>query len=319
MRFRNLDLNLLVVLDVLLQERNVTRAGDRLCLTQSAVSHSLRCLRTYFGDPLLIRDGNRMFLSAKAELLAPEIAEILRRISGTLTDRPSEFDPERSVREFVVSATEYIGSMVLPPLMRALSTESPGVRLTMLTHQPEEMVPLGNGDIHLSLGQAGSVEPDVLQEKLFEDEFVWVMPKEHALANEPVTLERFVGAKHAVYLGSRIFANGPVDTALLEHGLVREIHFSADSLHTLGHVLEGGGLTAVLPRLHSAQLANCIARPLPFTLPHLRPTMYWHVSSDAGPGEIWLRSMVRRAARALRPPPAAAEALSDEFVDDGVV
>src|SRR5690348_1345902 len=119
MNLRSVDLNLLVVLDALLTERSVSRAGQRLGLSQPAVSAALTRLRALFGDPLLVRAGRGLALTRPAEDLIAPVREILTHIEQTLVERPA-FDPTRDVRSFAISASDYATLVLLTPFVRAL-------------------------------------------------------------------------------------------------------------------------------------------------------------------------------------------------------
>src|SRR4051812_45004924 len=131
MNLRNVDLNLLVVLDALLAERNVSRAGRRLGLSQPAASSSLARLRKMFGDPLLVRQGREFTLTAEAERLVQPVREILNLVERTIEQRP-EFDPSTDRRTFSISASDYATLVLLSPFVRAAAAEAPGVTIHVL-------------------------------------------------------------------------------------------------------------------------------------------------------------------------------------------
>ena len=131
MHFQKLDLNLLVALDALIEERSVSRAADRLNLSQSAMSSALSRLREYFGDELLVPVGRRMEPTALALNLAPAIREILQRIRVTIQARPS-FDPATAERRFRVMTSDYLVEVLLADVLRELADTAPGIQMQIL-------------------------------------------------------------------------------------------------------------------------------------------------------------------------------------------
>lgn len=135
MRFKGLDLNLLVVFDALMETRSVTRAAERIGLTQPATSAALRRLRDYFRDEIVVAVGKRMHPTPFAEALHPQIQQALRRVERAIS-MPTEFDPSTSTRRFRIIGSDYIMVAVLVPLIERFARTAPGVRIEII--QPNE-------------------------------------------------------------------------------------------------------------------------------------------------------------------------------------
>ena len=148
MRFYGLDLNLLVVLDALLVEQNITRAGERLFLSQPATSAALARLREYFQDELLVQNGRKMVRTPKGEALSQPIRDLLIQMRSTLDNR-HQFDPAQAQRKFVLMASDYISTVLLPQVSRRLNELAPHASLEMIppNDNPREMIERGHVDL----------------------------------------------------------------------------------------------------------------------------------------------------------------------------
>ncbi|MHC5789355.1 LysR family transcriptional regulator, partial [Pseudomonas idahonensis] len=168
---RNIDLNLLVVLDALLTEKHVTRTGERLHLSQPAISHSLGKLRVLLDDPLLIRQGNDVLLSPLARSLQAPLKEILSQIE-TLFGKSLDFDPATSQRIFHLAMSDYGAAIVLPRLLVRLRGEAPLMRLVVTQGSRHEMFEqITQGKIDLALGVFPTSSDEIVKEVLFEETF----------------------------------------------------------------------------------------------------------------------------------------------------
>ena len=148
MRFNKLDLNLLVALDALLAERNISRAGERLHLSQPAMSNALARLRSFFGDELLAAQGRQMVLTPRALGLIEPVRDVLMRIDSTITTPPL-FDPAQSTRTFVLLLSDFTTAVFIPPLLEALYQQARGIRLELrtLNDKPAEQLEQGDADL----------------------------------------------------------------------------------------------------------------------------------------------------------------------------
>src|SRR4051812_40500511 len=144
MRFKGLDLNLLVALDALVETRSVSAAARRLHLSQPAMSAALSRLRDYFRDELLVVSGKRMYPTAFAEGLAPQLKECLQGLDA-LVSSPNLFDPATAQRTFIIVASDYLTTAVLVPLVARLAERAPGVRLEIVLPDEASVAQLAEG------------------------------------------------------------------------------------------------------------------------------------------------------------------------------
>ena len=294
MNIRNIDLNLLVILDALIAERSVSRAAHRLGLTQSAVSHALRRLRALFGDELLMRSAGGMDLTARAIQLAEELRVVLGQIQSMVNQR-GDFDPATSNRIFRLRVSDYVSSFLLGRLCRVMRTEAPGARLDVghFSENSEDMI---GDEIHVRLGSDFRTPAKYSRLRVFEDEFVVVMSKRHPLARQEVTLERYVSLVHLKVAASSIGSN-LIDDALARLGLKRDIAMRVPSWLDVYPVVATTDLVAVLPRRWTQTRAfatACVIKPLPLDDVELAIDAVWHPRHDDDRGHAWIRSTIRK-------------------------
>ena len=195
----SLDLNLLVALDALLEERNVTRAAERTGVTQSAMSHALARLRALVGDPLLVRGKSGMVATARAEALALPIRRALEGIVHALQS-PEPFEPKTARLSIRIATSDYGELVLLPKLVRRLEREAPHIDLRLIPHTGDSLGPLVEGTVDLIVApvRPGDEVQGVLAKKLFDESFVCIVRRGHPLAKKKLTLARFAAASHAL-------------------------------------------------------------------------------------------------------------------------
>lgn len=239
MHFHKLDLNLLVALDTLLEERSVSRAADRLNLSQSAMSSALSRLRDYFQDELLISVGRRMEPTALALSLEPSVREILQRIRTTLQARPT-FDPATAQRRFRIMTSDYLVEVLLANVVRELATTAPGIQLQILPSNEISFALFLKGDVDLIIAPEDHTLSDHPRILLFEETFSCVVWAENPIANEPLTMEKWLGMTHVVVhfgrdqltIFERWFTDQPVTT-----GAERRVDVIAPSFGVVPHLV----------------------------------------------------------------------------------
>ncbi|MBA3550446.1 MAG: LysR family transcriptional regulator, partial [Nannocystis sp.] len=176
-----IDPNLLQALDVLLHERNVSRAAERLGRTQPAISHALARLRAQLGDPLLVRVGQRFVLTPRAEALREPLHALLGELAA-LVRPPRAFDPATAARVFSLTATDYIAALVLPPLIERVRAAAPDIDLHVRPASRSFFTDLGEGGVDLGFVVRAPTEAGIRGRKLLRDRFVCVLRKDHPAA-----------------------------------------------------------------------------------------------------------------------------------------
>jgi LysR family nod box-dependent transcriptional activator len=295
------DLNLLKALDALLQERSVTRAADRLAITQPSMSAALSRLRDLFGDDLLIRVGRTMRPTPLAHRLEPDIRRIVAEIEQIVTSNVA-FDPRDAGHTFTVLATDYAVVVLVQPLIAALASEAPNVRIQLESRDIDEhSLRLQRGEIDLAILPAEFTRPTTLpKQALFSDRFVAVSWRDNDALTEPLTLEQL---RVLPYLSYRV---GPiefmVDTLLGELGYPIRPDTLVESFLVGSFLLRGTRqITFLQERLarRLAEMAELRLMEPPFVTPTLVETMTWHPRSSNDPAHSWLRARIHALAQTL--------------------
>ncbi len=304
MRFDRLDLNLSRVLNVLLLERNVTRAAERLGVTQQAVSNSLRRLREEFDDPLLVRVGHGMQLTPLAASLLEPLCDALLRLEGALTRRPN-FDPATTARTFRVVMPHYHSFVLLPKTLQTLAAEAPLIRLLVQDATGFDMAALERGDIDLVALEEGSARGaddrcgDRIKSRRFvEDDFVCLIDQASSEPQGELTAERYNRLPHCV-MRSAPETRTQTERGWEKLGIAPHVALVAPGYAVMVLTLSGTGLVATVPR----RIARVFAQPLglrvyecPIPLERLCGELRWHQRADDDPAHAYMRSVLRRVA-----------------------
>jgi DNA-binding transcriptional LysR family regulator len=292
------DLNLLLVFDAVMQEKNLTRTGQRLGLTQSAVSHALARLRHMLKDELFVRAPEGMLPTPRAERMFGPLHQALQEMRVVL--EADEFDPTQASRTFTISANNYSARAIIPAFVHRVAALAPSVVV--------EVRPIGMLHTFDQL-DAGAVELalDTLTEggerfkcvRLLEDDYVVILSTDHPVAGEPMlSIEDFGSLPHITITSSGDDSQF-VDDALAEQGLVRHV-WARVPLHSLLSVLIGSKALAVVPRRVAADFLTTsplIMRPLPFLSPRVSVSMIWHRRLDHDAAHRWLRATLRASVK----------------------
>lgn len=298
MRFRGLDLNLLVVFDALMAERSVSRAAQRVNLSQPAMSNALARLRTYFSDDLLIARGKRMYPTPFAEALLPQVKAALGTLEGVVATA-RHFDPATSGRVFRIMTSDYIATALLFPIITGLATSAPGVRIELLLPSQRRIELLESGGIDLLITLQPYVTPELPSEPLFEDDYWLVGRSGHPALVPPVTRDAMLDYGHIlVAIGEeRLPSFG--DAYLERIGVQRRVAMTAPNFGMLPWLLQDSDwLTLMqgrLARLMARNFAIAMAPP-PIAIPRLVETAQYHVTRSNDPGLRWLIDLIRSAA-----------------------
>jgi DNA-binding transcriptional LysR family regulator len=290
MRFKNLDLNLLVVLDAVLTERSISAAAERLHRSQPAVSGLMRRLREYFQDELLVRAGREMVLTPRGEALLEEVRKFLIQIESAIT-QPGSFDPAQMQRNVSIITADYLIPILLAPAINALYESAPGLSFTLkpLDELAVERIQHGEADLMLVPREYGS--PDLPAKELFRDDFVVVGWQHNPHLQDGISVQDYQSLKHVhLQLGHAPFRN--YDTWLWEtYEIQRDIQVTTLSFASVPHFLIGNDRIATLPRriaqLHASTTEIKLV-DLPFSRPSSVHVVQWHRSRDNDPGLRWI-------------------------------
>jgi LysR family nod box-dependent transcriptional activator len=301
MRFRELDLNLLVVLDALLTDTNVSRAAERLHLTQPAISNSLSRLRRHFHDDLLLKRGRRMVPTPLAESLRAPVRDALLQFQTIADSRPN-FDPASAKNRFVVVASDYVAATLLAEATIRLQTEAPGI--TLATHHLTErnLEYFDRGDWDLLIAPKIPAITGHHTKLLFQERFTCIAWTQSHVIGDALTLKQYLAARHVVasFDDPNLMA---FDEAFLNsRGHKRQIAAVVPSFTLLPLFVIG---TQNIATIHS-RLARRFAKTMPIRVvrprvafPYVEEFLHWHRHRDRDPASLWLRNFLIDVASAL--------------------
>jgi DNA-binding transcriptional LysR family regulator len=297
-----LNLNLLPVLDALLAERNVSRAGARLGLSQPAVSNALAQLRALLGDPLFVRGPRGMAPTERALALAGPLRSALASLERGL-DPPTAFDAGTAQRTFTIVTSDFVAFAVLPGMLARLSREAPGVRLQVRAW-PENRVPpdLERGEADLYLGFAERFPAAHREEQLFHDRFACVVRKGHPAVRGKMTLATYVKLPH-VLVSHLPDGRGVVDDALAGHGLRRTVALRVSHFLLVPVIIAATDYVAALSELVArpfADAAGLQVLKMPLAVPSGFVRAVWHERTDGSAAHAWLRKVIAEVSADLR-------------------
>ncbi len=293
MDIRTVDLNLLVALEALLAERNVTRAAARLKLSQSAMSAALARLRTLFGDPLLLRTSGGMLPTSKGQELVAPVRLVLAEIDR-LVQQPGTFDPAGAERTFTIAASDYVEFAILPRLVDFLEARAPRARLAV---RPMDFGAVGRsleaGEVDLGILGAGFAPPSLRSRPLFVERFVCVARMGHPRVGERLTLDQYCALDHVLVSPSGGAFSAPADDALAAIGRSRHVRLSVPHFLLVPEILTRSDMIAVLPeRLARGYGDRFRIFDLPFELAPFSVVAIWHERTHRDPALAWLRQSV---------------------------
>ena len=295
MNVQRLDLNLLLVLDALLTDCNITQASKRLNLSPSAVSGALGRLRDFLGDELLTPVGRRMVLTPWGESLRAPVRDCLLQIQATFVTRP-HFDPSTAQRRFRLMMSDYVATVIGEALMSRLEKEAPGVSVELLENGEEPWEIMARGEIDFLILPKSFVQPEHPAEVLFEDDYVGVCWKKNRRIGAAATVEQCLSVGHVV---ARIGRRRPptIDAWFFERfGMQRRVDAVTMTFCNVPHLLVGTERISFMHR----RLAEAYCRMLPlrmFTppmaMPRLVEMVQWHRMRDRDPGRQWLLEVLK--------------------------
>ena len=280
------DLNLFVVFDTIYTERNLTRAADRLSVTQPAVSNALARLRATMNDPLFVKTPNGMQPTALAESIADRVSGALQSLQA-VAQQSAGFSPATSRRIFRISLIELHDSMILPRLMRVLQAEAPGIELQISRVARQDLPKaLSQGTMEIASDIALSDNTNIISRTILEDHYVCAVRPDHPLAQRSITLEDYLLLTH-LHVSSRPKGAGAVDVALQKLGRKRKIGLRLQSYISAAAAVENSDL-AITVTDRWARALNLTALPLPVPVRPLEVRLYRHVRTDGDEAVAWL-------------------------------
>jgi DNA-binding transcriptional LysR family regulator len=310
-KLNRIDLNLLVYLDALLRERNVTQAANQLSLSQPAMSNGLRRLRELFDDPLLVRTSEGMTPTERALELEPVVREVLSKVDHAVQPRTA-FEPADSDRVFRIMASDYAESTLLPVVLDKLRTLGPGITLDIMTPSDVSFLDVERGKVDMVINRFDAMPQSFHQIHLWNDTFTCVLSP-HNPVLENWTLEGYLAANHVwvsktgmgVGVGvdpSDVQRLGWVDAALNKLGKKRQIRVFTRHYQAAMTLAEQNDLIVTLPtRATHLKRDNprVVLREPPLEIPPLELKMAWSPLLQHNPANKWFRKLIADTAREL--------------------
>jgi DNA-binding transcriptional LysR family regulator len=307
MRFNHLDLNLLVALDVLLEEQNITRAAERLHMTQSATSGVLGRLRTYFEDELLVQVGRKMQPTPYALELGKPVREVLLTIQSSITAKPV-FAPAESKRHFRLVTSDYLISVLFAQVIQKIHQEAPNITFEMLGPGDNAAELLIRGEVDLMIVPERYIIDGHPSQLLFEEDHVCVVWQGNTQVGDSLTLEQYMEMGHVSVGFGRSRHMSIEEWFMNQYGFNRRIEVITNDFNTLPQLVLGTQRIATmhqrLARLYAEYLPLRILPP-PVKIPVMREFMLWHRSVDGDPMHRWLRERISEFIQHLDQAPIA--------------
>lgn len=300
------DFNLIRSLSVLLAEKNVTRAAEKLGISQQALSHALRRLREHFGDELLLRVGRRFELTPLASALEVPVRELMLQISSTLQTLPL-FEPELSTHRFRIAMTDYAHLTLLPKIAQVLAQRAPNISIECFPVDTHVFDSLERGDLEFCVMPRNprpwmqTLQPWFRSQHLFSDDFVCVVDKENPEIGDTLDMDQYLNAHHAV-VQFRSRGMTIIQDAWIKHKLELKVAVKAASFASLVFILPGTRLIATVQRRIANALSPSIAVRIlesPLPIEQLHETLDWHERNDSDPAHSFMRSVFAEAAAML--------------------
>ncbi len=304
MNLSAIDLNLLVALQALLEERSVTRAAERVGLSQPAMSNALKRLRVELGDPLLVRAGRAMVLTPRGEMLIEPLREALHQVESIFSP-PGEFVAAESEQTFVLGANDYAQFTIMPALLERLSLMAPGINLRVRDPGREMLRPnLESGviDLALHLGRPAQVAETLYRRDLFQLELECMVRLGNPLVGDTLSVEQYAQMSH-ILVSQSGGDQGVVDWTLAELGLERRIAVVVPHFFIAPHIVARTDLILTTARSVAQVFEDVLPVRLlspPLELERGTVSLVWHPRTHRDPAHQWLRSQIVHVSEWLR-------------------
>jgi DNA-binding transcriptional LysR family regulator len=297
MKLHQLDLNLLLALDALISLKSVTRAAEKLFVSQPAMSHALNRLRDFFQDPLLVRTPQGMQPTGRALQLHQGVHQVLRLLENHLNE-PDSFEPLHSERIFTICTTDYVECVLIPPLVKMLEQLAPKVHIKILILREElPQAELASGDIDLVLGfdEYMAIPNYLCRETWLTEPLAGLVSARHPSVGSALSLQQMIALPHVFHspLGN---SGSPLDDYLAQHQLEREISVNSQSYMSAAAIVSHTDHLFILPQRVAAMLAGYWPLKqvaLPQDLPDYHLNCVWHPVQDKQAALCWLRQLMR--------------------------
>ncbi|AOJ85123.1 LysR family transcriptional regulator [Burkholderia savannae] len=302
-----LDLNLFRVLDAVYVQGGISAAARALHLTQPAVTHALNRLRAHFGDPLFVRQGNKVVPTERTRAVIADVQLHLKGLQDAARAQ-TRFSPDALDLGFVVGVRDVLESIALPQLVASLARDAPGVRLVSRRVPVADIErELGSGNLDLAIERRVPAGPRIVGENVVDDTLVVAMRHDHPLAGAPLRRADYFAARHVTV--SPLGEPHTLDVLLGADGRFRRIQLVCQHYFAACQIAASGDLLLTLPRSYALRMTRLLpiaVQPLPLRLKPYPILAYWHESRELDRAHQWLRERVIDAVRAASTHPAGA-------------
>ena len=291
MKIKDTDLNLFIAFDVIYTEKNLTKSGQVLGITQPAVSNALARLRDLFNDELFIRTSRGMIPTPVANQLIGDIRNALSLIQNTISVS-EKFDPSTAEMTFKISIGDTSEYRLLPLLIKELAEIAPRVKVeTYLTARKDAPRELASGAIDFSIDPPLQSDQHLKHEKIYQEDYVMIVRKDHPILDkEKITIEDYLDLSH-IHISNRKTGMGHVDMTLYKLGLTRDIYLRAQHFLVAPYIVEQSDM-AITTTKGFAVDRNLAWRELPFDIDPLVLHLYWHENNDNESSSKWMRDLM---------------------------
>lgn len=290
---QKIDLNLLIALNALLEEKHVSRAAERICLSQPAMSRALARLRDTFQDPLLVKGTRGMALTARAIDLYLPLQHILREITNIVTT-PS-VNPADMRGNIVIATRDYELATILPTVISKITTDAPHLKLSIISQTGDDLSLLEHHGVDFVLSGTDKTSSTLHRYTLYEESFVCMVTNNHPVLKRGMSIEAYVEMKHCLVTITN-FGPGYVDMLLAEQNLRRNVVVRVPHFLAASYIVSNSDLVVTLPRRLGELLAKdekiTLLEP-PLKIPHFPIYLYWHTRNQNNPVHQWIRKVIR--------------------------
>lgn len=294
LRLQDIDLNLLIVFQLMYRERKTGVVAEQLGLSQPAVSNALARLRKVLNDELFERTARGMRPTPYAENIAESVGYALSTLQDGLNFE-ERFDPAKSDRTFHISMTDLGEMYLLPRLISHLAEHAPQISISTVRDTGRSLnEEMGAGAVDLAVGLLPQLDAGFYQRRLFDQDYVCLMRRDHPLAQGELTLERFSSAQHIV-IEARGTGHGRIEELLKRSGVNRIVRLNLPNFMSAPYIVAETDLIATVTEKLALQTANklgLVAHPHPVQLPSAQINLFWHRRFHQDTGNIWLRNLL---------------------------
>lgn len=291
MNLRSLDLNLLLVFDTVYSERSISKAAQKLNLSQPTVSNAIARLRERLGDPLFVRSSIGMAPTARAKSIAEPVRQALDLLERSVRGR-DEFNFAASSRTFVIAVEDYGETVILPRFVDWLGQVAPNIQIRIRPERGHQLTDeLREGTVDLSLDYFAQRDPAFHNDCVLTESLLTLSRMDHPQAKDRMSLESYLALRHVV-LTPRTGAMPMIDLALAKRGLRRHIAVEVPHFLSMPLIVQASNMICTLPKRMAhlyAEHFRLKTHPVPLRMPKFPIFLIWHNSADTDPAHEWLR------------------------------